>query len=134
MMTCARDRYVYTVFVVIDTVDYGYDSAGRKTIRTQSDAAGVVVERTGYLYDGITVTAELDLTTSTTAAAADVTRAHLLGPAANEVARLESLTKSLGRRVVASADLAALVDIDWQPLGDHCLRGINEPVTIFALP
>jgi len=58
----------------------------------------------------------------------------VIGPAANEVARLESLTKTLGHRVLASDRFASAVAIEWQHLGLHELRGARTPRTVFALP
>lgn len=57
----------------------------------------------------------------------------VVGPAANEVARLETLTKSLARRVLASAEFAALVDADWEPCGSFELRGVGSPIDVFAV-
>lgn len=56
----------------------------------------------------------------------------VVGPAANEVARLESMTKSLNTRVVASEDFARLVDIDWQCEGQYDVRGVGGPMQVFS--
>ncbi len=56
----------------------------------------------------------------------------VVGPAANEVARLETLTKKLQRRVLASEDFAALVDAEWESLGEHTLRGANSKVRVYS--
>ena len=58
----------------------------------------------------------------------------VVGPAANEVARLESLTKSLQRRIVVSADFAELVELEWESLGTQRLRGVSSEVEIFSPP
>ncbi len=58
----------------------------------------------------------------------------VIGPAANEVARLESLTKRLRRRVVVSGELARHLPLQWQSLGMHELRGVGQPVEVFAPP
>lgn len=58
----------------------------------------------------------------------------VIGPTANEVARLESLTKTLGHRVLASDRFADAVPIAWQHLGLHELRGARTPRAVFALP
>ncbi len=55
------------------------------------------------------------------------------GPAVNEVARLESLSKFLGRTVVASESFARLVPGRLVSLGSHALRGVAEPREVFAL-
>lgn len=56
----------------------------------------------------------------------------VIGPAANEVARLESLTKTLGRRILVSEAFVRHLPGDWRSLGRHALRGVNEPMEIFT--
>ena len=58
----------------------------------------------------------------------------VIGPTANEVARLESLTKALGHPVLASDRFAREVGIAWQHLGLHELRGARMQRAVFALP
>jgi len=55
------------------------------------------------------------------------------GPAVNEVARLEALSKKLGRSVVASAAFAARSPEPLRSLGPHSLRGLSETREVFAL-
>lgn len=55
-----------------------------------------------------------------------------IGPAANQVARIETLTKVLERPLLASAAFAHLVDGPWQSLGSHALRGVPEPIEVFS--
>ena len=59
----------------------------------------------------------------------------VIGPAVNEVSRMETLCEPLGRQVLVSADLAALVGEDHRlvPLGCHALRGVREPREIYGL-
>ncbi len=60
----------------------------------------------------------------------------VIGPAVNEVARIETLCQALGRSVLVSAEFAAAVtggDRRLEPLGLHALRGVREPKEIFAL-
>lgn len=57
----------------------------------------------------------------------------VIGPTANEVARLEDLTKSLDRPVLASDALMALTFADWEAMGSHRLRGVAEPKPVYAL-
>jgi adenylate cyclase len=59
----------------------------------------------------------------------------VIGPAVNEVARIERLCEPLARRVLVSADLAAAVGDTHrlEPLGEHRLRGVREPRAIYAL-
>ncbi len=56
----------------------------------------------------------------------------VIGPAANEVARLEDLTKTLGRRVLVSGEFARHLTLDWESLGRHGLRGVGDPIEVFA--
>jgi adenylate cyclase len=58
----------------------------------------------------------------------------VIGPAANEVSRLQGLTKHLDRPVLASAEFARYLDIAWRSLGRHELRGVGAPIDVFAPP
>jgi adenylate cyclase len=59
----------------------------------------------------------------------------VIGPAVNEVSRIEALCEPLGRRVLVSAELAAAVGDRrrLEPLGSHRLRGVRERREIYAL-
>jgi adenylate cyclase len=60
----------------------------------------------------------------------------VIGPAINEVARIEALCEPLGRAVLVSAEFVAgmtAADSRLEPLGRHALRGVKEPKEIFAL-
>jgi adenylate cyclase len=59
----------------------------------------------------------------------------VIGPAVNEVSRIEALCEPLRRQVLLSAALAAAVGArdDLEPLGSHALRGVREPRDIYAL-
>jgi adenylate cyclase len=60
----------------------------------------------------------------------------VIGPAINEVARIEALCEPLGRSVLASAEfVAGMMDADrrLKSLGRHTLRGVKGPKEIFAL-
>ncbi len=58
----------------------------------------------------------------------------VVGPTANEVARIEELTKALGRRVVASENVASRLPAgQWEEMGQHCLRGIGTPCALYAM-
>jgi len=67
--------------------------------------------------------------------AADRLDFTVIGPAVNEAARIETLCEPLGRKVLVSADFAAIADScnGLQPLGHHRLRGVREPRAIFGL-
>ncbi|MSQ83719.1 MAG: adenylate/guanylate cyclase domain-containing protein [Myxococcales bacterium] len=55
-----------------------------------------------------------------------------IGPAVNLAARLESLTSSLGRTMVVSAEFAATTSKPAQSLGSFALKGVPAPVEVFA--
>ena len=57
----------------------------------------------------------------------------VVGDAANYAARLESLCKSLGRPVLASAEFAQHFPDRFESLGCHELRGIQGKQEILAL-
>jgi adenylate cyclase len=59
----------------------------------------------------------------------------VIGPAVNEVSRIEALCESLGRRVLVSAELAAAVGDRrrLEPLGSHPLRGVRDRREIYGL-
>lgn len=58
----------------------------------------------------------------------------VIGPAMNEVARLEGLCKALNQKLLVSADFArALPSNRLQSLGFQVLRGVSEPQEVFAL-
>jgi adenylate cyclase len=68
--------------------------------------------------------------------AADRLDFTVIGPAVNEVARMEKLCETLGRNVLVSAqfvgagrDCAGRLE----PLGRFTLRGVGEPKEIFGL-
>lgn len=58
----------------------------------------------------------------------------VIGPTVNEVARLEGLTKKVGRSVVASELFRNAVPRGpgWDPLGEHHVAGVNRPLNVFA--
>ncbi|MCZ6893999.1 MAG: adenylate/guanylate cyclase domain-containing protein, partial [Gammaproteobacteria bacterium] len=58
----------------------------------------------------------------------------VIGPTANEVARLEGLTKTSGHQVLVTGEFAKHLDIDWIALGAHELRGVGGVTDVFALP
>ena len=59
----------------------------------------------------------------------------VIGPAVNEVSRIEALCEPLSRRVLVSAELASAVGDRrrLELLGSHPLRGVREPREIYAL-
>jgi adenylate cyclase len=57
-----------------------------------------------------------------------------IGPAVNLVSRLEGLCRPLGRSVLISGAFAGEITTPLVPLGEHALRGIAAPCTVFTLP
>jgi adenylate cyclase len=59
----------------------------------------------------------------------------VIGPAVNEVARIETLCEPLGRNVLVSAALATAIKdrTRLESLGAHVLRRVREAKEIFAL-
>ncbi len=57
----------------------------------------------------------------------------VIGAAANEAARIESLCKTLGRSVLISAEFARHSSQPLVSLGCHCLRGVHSEQEIFTL-
>jgi adenylate cyclase len=58
----------------------------------------------------------------------------VIGPAVNEVVRLEALTKTLDRQILASGAFVSCMPLGWEALGRYQLRGLGEPREVFALP
>jgi class 3 adenylate cyclase len=58
----------------------------------------------------------------------------VVGAAANEVSRLEDLTKPLDRRILATAEFADNLPIAWESLGVHELKGVGQHREVFAAP
>lgn len=58
----------------------------------------------------------------------------VIGRTANEVARLESLTKTLSETVLVSDAFRRAVDIDWRDLGAHAMKGVADPMQVYAPP
>lgn len=56
----------------------------------------------------------------------------VVGPAANEAARLENLTKTLQCPILASGDFVRQLPGSWESLGNHQLQGVEEPVEVFT--
>jgi adenylate cyclase len=59
----------------------------------------------------------------------------VIGPAVNEVARIETLCEPLGAKVLVSAEFAGVVtgDSRLRSLGRHQLRGVREEREVYAL-
>ncbi|MDV7340098.1 adenylate/guanylate cyclase domain-containing protein [Terasakiella sp. A23] len=55
------------------------------------------------------------------------------GPAANEAARIESMTKELGQPILASSDFAQQCSDDWKAHGTYPLRGVSRSIELYTL-
>jgi adenylate cyclase len=58
----------------------------------------------------------------------------VIGAAANETARIESLCKRTGRDVVLSRAVADALGAQWPVLGHFELAGVDRPMEVLALP
>ena len=56
----------------------------------------------------------------------------VIGRAVNEASRIESLCKELGRPILATEPVARRLSGEMDHLGDHPLRGVAKPVSIFS--
>ncbi len=57
----------------------------------------------------------------------------VIGPTVNEVARIESLTKRVTARALATKDIASIDPDLWEPIGLHQLTGVSQKVELFSL-
>lgn len=82
-------------------------------------ASGIALHLGEVFFGNVGAAARLDFT--------------VIGPAVNAAARVEGLCKSLGRALLLTAPVAALVGPGaGASLGRHRLRGFPEPIEIFA--
>lgn len=58
----------------------------------------------------------------------------VIGAAANEAARIESMCKELEQNFLLSGEVVKHLEGDWKSLGEHGLRGVGEKIEIFTLP
>ena len=56
----------------------------------------------------------------------------VIGPADNEVARIEGQTKELDRKVLVSGEFAKNLKIDWVSLGRPQKKGVANPIEVFG--
>ncbi|WP_170479395.1 adenylate/guanylate cyclase domain-containing protein [Ruegeria arenilitoris] len=81
---------------------------------------GIALHRGSVMYGNVGTERRLDFTT--------------IGPAVNQVNRLEGLCKSLETPLVLSSEFAADVSVPLQPLGHHTLAGMSQSTQVFTLP
>lgn len=120
---------IFPLREIPDAADRALDAAEEALARISklSEAEGgaeieiaLALHRGDVSYGNVGVTQRLDFTVT--------------GPAVNEVARLEGLSKTLGQRLVASAPFAALVEGRLASLGRHPLRGVSGEHEVFGIP
>ena len=58
----------------------------------------------------------------------------MIGAAANEAARIESLCKQLEVELLVSEHVARVLPIRWRSMGSHTLRGVGDKIELFTLP
>jgi adenylate cyclase len=58
----------------------------------------------------------------------------VIGAAANEAARIESLCKHLEVDLLVSERVARELPGGWRSLGSHTLRGVGDKMELFTLP
>lgn len=56
----------------------------------------------------------------------------VIGRAVNEASRVETLTKEVGRSLLITAPVAALLDREMEAMGAYSLKGVEAPVAVFA--
>lgn len=94
-------------------------NGARRALAQPPIAFGVALHLGDVSYGNIGVEERLDFT--------------VIGPAANEVARLAGLCKALDRPVLVSAALARLApQAGFVSLGVHAFRGVREPQEVLA--
>ena len=97
-------------------------NAARAETGAPAAAVDLALHLGDVLYGNVGATDRLDFT--------------VIGPAVNEVARIEALCEPLGRAVLVSAEFVAEMtgaDSRLKSLGRHPLRGVKEQKEIFAL-
>lgn len=57
----------------------------------------------------------------------------VMGPAVNRTARLEGLTKQIGKPLLVSKDFAAMVSAETKSEGLHSMKGVMEQQEVFSL-
>jgi len=81
-------------------------------------SAGVALAVGDVIYGNIGVADRLDFT--------------VIGPAVNLAARLQTLTASLAEPILLSSEVARRLPLPTRSCGQHRLKGVAEPVEVFA--
>jgi adenylate cyclase len=122
-------------------VDETRDVTCRHAVDAALEAMHSLERLNGTRYEAGKPTAEVDLALHLgevlygNVGAADRLDFTVIGPAVNEVARIETLCEPLGRKVLVSAELAAVLGDTRRlvPLGHHKLRGVHDLRAIYGL-
>jgi len=56
----------------------------------------------------------------------------VIGPTINEVERIETLTKAVDAKALATREIAILQPEDWTSIGDYQLKGVAGKTELFA--
>ncbi len=56
----------------------------------------------------------------------------VIGAAINELARIQELTKTLAEPLLVSRGFADMTEGGWRDLGAHSVRGVSQPLALFA--
>lgn len=81
--------------------------------------SGIALHVGEVLYGNIGTQARLDFT--------------VIGEAVNRVARIEGMCSSLGQSILATQEFTSHITLSKTSLGEFSLKGIQEPVEIFAV-
>lgn len=57
----------------------------------------------------------------------------VIGPTVNEVARIETMTKAIGKPILVTKDVADFEADSWQLLGSYTLQGVSQKVDLYTL-
>lgn len=98
----------------VNEINHRREKAGDVPLR-----CGIGMNRGEVLYGNIGTPARLEFS--------------VIGAAANEAARIESLCKTKNQRLVVSKDIARSVDAPWIALGQQSLRGVRGQREYFGL-
>jgi adenylate cyclase len=134
-------RFVGDAMLVVFAADRGRDLGS--ACRAALDAALEAVERLAALSARRQAEGKAPIRFGIGLSAGDVVYGNVgtperldftvMGPAVNRAARTEGLTKELGVPLLLSAEAAALAGRAVRPLGGHRVRGLQEPLEVFAL-
>ena len=109
----------------VQAVQAGHDAQSRLAVLSQKCVeegigplhVGVAVHLGDVVYGNIGAKTRLDFT--------------VMGSNVNLLARLQTLTATLGEPLLITADIAAHLDSPTESIGEHQLKGIEHPLEIF---